>query len=154
MSSTPKTTQRQIPAWIIGPACLVATAIGLLFVFGDDPRLFGWALGSVFAVMLLWIIISILFPGSVDRRCPACAEDRLESLNQTTTRGIRCAACGFVDEEASSFYYAEESGSLITIVRREAGLPATPTGNEPAPAGPSVPSEVGDTSAPPTPDQP
>ncbi|MDP6519544.1 MAG: hypothetical protein QF724_09600 [Planctomycetota bacterium] len=116
----------RLAAYLVGPAYLAAAALGLSLVFGGDSRLFGWALGALFGVLLVWLTISIFYPTAGQPPCPACSEDRTEPLDPQTTRGIKCGACGFVDEEASSFYHAEESGSLITIVRREAGLPDAP----------------------------
>ncbi len=138
-----KTSASWRVSWLQGPIYLAAAAVGLLLVFGDSGQLFGWALGALFGVLLLWLTISIFYPTSAEHRCPACSQECLEPLDPTTTRGIRCNACGFVDEEASSFYHAEEAGTLVTIVRREAGLPE-------APEALTAPDE----DAPPTKDQP
>ena len=49
-------------------------------------------------------------PRLPSRACPACGEERLERLDPTTTMGVRCAACGHEDPEATGWFLAEDEG--------------------------------------------
>jgi len=102
-----------IAGWLIGPLLLSATLAAVLFILRGPDELFGWAFGGVLALGLAWILISSLFPGEADRRCPRCGIEALERLDPKTTRGLRCTACGLVDAHSSSFLLAEDEGAVI-----------------------------------------
>ena len=106
-------------AWLIGPLLLASVAAGMLFVFRGVDHLFGVALGLVMGLGFLWILVSVLFPAKPDRACPACSERTLERLDPKSTTGLCCGACGWQDEEASSFLLAEEEGTFEDVVLRE-----------------------------------
>jgi hypothetical protein len=106
-------------AWLIAPLLLAATATGILLVLRGPDRYFGIALGSMLALAVLWILISVLFPARVERTCPSCGRESLRRLDPHTTRGVACDECGFVDPEQSSFLMAEEEGPLESIVMAE-----------------------------------
>lgn len=105
-----------------------AAGVGLVFLRPD------WLLGAVLAVVLgsgfLWVLISAFTPAEADRRCPDCGENALVRLDPSTTRGLRCEACGHVDAEASGWFLAEEEGPLEELVlesrRRKKAASASP----------------------------
>lgn len=101
---------RNLSGWLIGPLILSATLATVLFVLRGPDHLFGVAFGGVLATGLAWILVSSLFPGKADRRCPRCGAQALERLDPRTTRGLRCNTCHFVDAHSSSFLLAEEEG--------------------------------------------
>jgi hypothetical protein len=105
--------------WFIPPTFLAATATGVLLVLRGPDRYFGLALGLLLALSVLWILVSVLFPGSVERTCPRCGEESLQPLDSSSTRGVVCAECDHVDPDQSSFMMAEEEGSLGAIVIAE-----------------------------------
>jgi hypothetical protein len=115
--STP--AARAQAAWFVAPMFLAATATGVIFVIRGPDRFFGLGLGALFALALAWILISVLFPAKPDRTCPSCGRERLRRIDERTTRGVVCGACGHADPDQSSFLMAEEEGPLETIVLAE-----------------------------------
>jgi len=105
--------------WLIAPLMLAATAAGALFVLRGPDGLFGVCFGAVLALGVLWILVSTLFPGRAERTCPACGQRGLERIDRKSTCGVRCRLCGWRDESASSFLFAEEEGTFEDIVLRE-----------------------------------
>lgn len=103
----------RIGGWLVAPLLLGATAAGVLFVLRGPDHLFGAVFTGVLALGLAWILISSLFPGRADRRCPRCAKNGLERLDPRSTRGVRCRSCGMVDAHASSFLLAEDEGAQL-----------------------------------------
>lgn len=115
----PGAPRRAWLAWLVAPACLAAVLAAAALVLRGPDGLFGVALTALLGLGFLWIAVSVFSPAKADRRCPSCGALALERLDAGTTRGLRCAACGWTDAAASSFYLAEEEGPLETIVLRE-----------------------------------
>jgi len=105
--------------WLIAPALLAATITGMLFVVRGPDRYFGYALGILLALAVMWIVISVLHPARVERTCPQCRRESLSRLDAKSTRGVICDACGFSDPHQSSFLMAESEGALEEIVIAE-----------------------------------
>ena len=113
-----RTTQRRqrwerIGGWLVAPLCLSATVAAVLFIQRGPDHVFGAVFTGVLALGLAWILISSLFPGRADRRCPGCGRQTLERLDRRSTRGVRCRACGLVDAHSSSFLLAEDEGEQL-----------------------------------------
>jgi hypothetical protein len=135
LDSDPRPRVRQFPArrdaiepaparkdrwgWLVAPLMLSATAAGVVFVLRGPDGLFGACFALVLALGLVWILVSTLFPGRPERTCPACGQRGLERIDRASTCGVRCRLCGWRDENASSFLFAEEEGTLEDIVLRE-----------------------------------
>ena len=68
---------------------------------------------------LLWVGVSVFWPAKADRKCPRCEEEALERLDPDTTQGLKCASCGFVDEQATGWFLAEDEGPLEDLVLRQ-----------------------------------
>jgi hypothetical protein len=101
---------RALAGWFVAPLALVSIAAGMLLVFRSPEGLFGILFGTVLALGLGWILVCSLFPAKADRTCPECKRPGLVRLDRRTTRGVRCAQCGFRDATASSFLLAEDEG--------------------------------------------
>ncbi len=113
-----------IVGWLVPPLALVAIGVGVLLVRARPESLFPWIFGAMVLAAVGWVVVSALSPAKADRRCPQCGHDSIERLHPATTRGIRCGACGWQDETASSFFLAEdEVPALEDIVLRERHLP-------------------------------
>lgn len=102
--------------WLVPLAMLAAVGLGSALALGLSRDAFGPIVGFLFAVPLLWVVISALWPARADRKCPACDRDTLERLDAEATYGISCSSCGFTDESQSSWLLAEEEGPLEEIV--------------------------------------
>ena len=119
--SDPTQSERQpagapaVAAWLVGPLLLAAIAAAVLLVMRGPDGWFGWAAGGAFAVALAWVLISVFFPARPDRRCSVCGALDVERLDERSTLGLECRACGQRDELASSFLFAEE-GTFEDIV--------------------------------------
>lgn len=97
----------------------ILCAVVILFM---SPRgLWQYVVGAMVVASLAWIAISSLWPGKPERKCPECGREALARKDARSHRGIRCSACGFEDESASSFMMAEEEGTLEETVLRERG---------------------------------
>lgn len=112
---------------MIGPLCLLAVAAGVLFVRQGPAQAFVVTISILVGTVLLWVLVSVFSAAKADKTCPRCGSEGLQQLDPDTTRGVTCAACGFADETASSFYLAEETGSLEHTVllerrRKRAGV--------------------------------
>ncbi|MAF67280.1 MAG: hypothetical protein CMJ84_16690 [Planctomycetes bacterium] len=115
-----------LASWFLPPLFLASAAAGVALVLHGPDALFGWAMGAVFGTGLAWLAVSILFPPTIDRRCPRCGEEGVERLDRQATHGIHCTRCGLRDETISSFLLAEEEGSLEEIVMVERGRQPRP----------------------------
>jgi len=99
-----------LAGWLVAPLALVSVAAGVLLVVESPQGLFGVVFGSALALGLVWVLACSLFPATADRTCPECNRKGLVRLDRRTTRGVRCARCGFRDATASSFLLAEDEG--------------------------------------------
>ena len=97
-------------SWLIPPAFLFATLLGVSIVLSGPIELYGFALTALFVVGVLWTLISVFFPGRAELTCPRCSAAALGRLSLDSVTGIRCAACGFEDPDASSWMIAEQEG--------------------------------------------
>jgi hypothetical protein len=111
-----------IAAWLVAPTLLAATATGILFVMRGPDRFFAYAVSTLFALAVAWVLISVFFPAAPERTCPRCGGGTLQRLDASTLRGVACSACGFADPEQSSFLMAEEEGSIEFLVLSERAL--------------------------------
>jgi len=118
-AQAPQPRNGWVAGWLIGPLLLSASLAGVLFVRRGPDKLFLWAVGAMIGVTLLWMFISVFFPASLDRTCPACAEQGLGRLDPTTTRGLECSRCGWRDASLSSFLMAEAEGPIEDTVLRD-----------------------------------
>lgn len=106
-------------AWAIPLVMLGAIAVGVLIV-RNAPGWIGPAMVSVLVgAGLLWVGVSVFWPAKADRKCPRCEEEALERLDPDTTQGLKCASCGFVDEQATGWFLAEDEGPLEDLVLRQ-----------------------------------
>jgi hypothetical protein len=96
---------------------LTAVVCGAVLVLRGPDRVFGGALALLLGASIAWILVSVLWPARPDRTCPACGEPGLRRIDETTTRGVVCSACGHADEEQSSFLMAEEEAGAIERIR-------------------------------------
>lgn len=109
-----------LAGWLVAPLCLSAVAAGTLLIFRGPDGLFGFTFGLVLALGLAWILACSLFPARADRTCPQCDRRTLARLDRQATHGLKCRHCGWLDEDASSFLLAEDSGQPFeNIVLRE-----------------------------------
>jgi len=102
--------------WFVPPIALAAVGLGVWLGLKRPPLLFGLLAGTFLVVPVLWVLISALWPGKADRKCPACGKDALRRLDPRATTGLLCGACGFRDESASAWLLAEEEGPLEPLV--------------------------------------
>ncbi|MBI3271322.1 MAG: hypothetical protein HYZ53_20165 [Planctomycetes bacterium] len=82
-----------------------ALLAGFLALFLRYP----WAtakglLGILLLAPIAWFFLSALHPAPIDKRCPKCSRPALVPLRKGAPIGVRCAECGFVDEEHSTAY--------------------------------------------------
>lgn len=102
--------------WLVAPIALAALAAGLWLALRRPPQLFGILLAALVLVPVVWVLVSALWPGKAERRCPACRQDSLARIDSSSTVGIRCSTCGWRDESASAWLLAEEEGPLEELV--------------------------------------
>lgn len=95
---------------------LVAALAGVAWILHRPPNIWGYVFSILFLIAMSWIVISVLWPAHADRTCPECGSEKLERLDPSTTIGIRCSGCGFVDDSKSSWLLAEEEGPLENLV--------------------------------------
>jgi hypothetical protein len=121
VSSEPRNPESRAArlGWLVAPLLLAAVAVSVLVVRGHPELLVGAALVVLFGLVFGWVAVSIFSPAVPDKDCPRCGDARIEPLEADSTQGIRCSGCGFVDPTASSFYLAEEKGTLARIVARQ-----------------------------------
>ena len=110
----------RFPGWLIGPTMLVATVCAVIFVRHGLDRTFAWALAALMGMVLVWTLVSVLWPSEPDRTCPACGSRALRRSDGHSTRGVVCNQCGYEDADQSSFLMAEdEEGAIEPIVIEE-----------------------------------
>ena len=97
--------------WLVPPLLLASTGFAVWIVKTGPAGMFGWVVGGLVVLALGWILVSALFPGKADRTCPACGRDTVVRIDEST-RGLVCKACHYRDDNASSFFLAEEEGAL------------------------------------------
>jgi hypothetical protein len=109
-----------LAGWLVAPLLLASTAAAMALALRGPDRLFAIAFGAVLVLGMAWILISSLSPARADRACPLCSRAALERLDPRSTQGLRCGACGWRDESASSFLLAEEDGDALeeVVLRR------------------------------------
>ena len=107
----------RVSAWLIGPWMLAAVVCGAVLVLRGPDRIFGGALALFLGASIAWILASVLWPARPDRTCPACGRAKLGRMDEESTRGVVCTACGHRDESQSSFLMAEEEGDAIERIR-------------------------------------
>jgi DNA-directed RNA polymerase subunit RPC12/RpoP len=112
--------------WCAPALFLLAVGLGVAIVLRRPLALFTGVLIAVAAVPAGWVLASALWPARAERRCPACGKDALARLDERTTHGLVCRACGHRDESASAWLLAEEESSLSEIVLAERGRGAPP----------------------------
>lgn len=103
---------------------LLLTAVGTLQLLLQAPgALFGWVFAGVGLAAVAWIGVSVFWPARAERNCPICSERGLERLDPERTLGLHCTACGWADEEASSWLFAEDEDvsvqELVVSQRQE-----------------------------------
>jgi len=108
--------------WLVPPLALGAVGLGVWLGLRQPPLLFKLLAGACLVVPVGWVLVSALWPGKADRRCPACGKDALRRLDPRATTGLLCSACGHRDESASAWLLAEEEGPLeeLVLAQREA----------------------------------
>jgi hypothetical protein len=105
--------------WAVAPLSLLAVGAGVLFVRQGPALAFVVTMSILVGAVLLWVLVSVFSASKADRSCPQCGSESLERLDADTTHGVRCGACEFTDETASSFYLAEQEGALEPMILRE-----------------------------------
>jgi len=105
------------------PILLASTACGVALVIRGPEGAFAAAAGTLFALAMLWILVSVFSPARVERTCPGCGGETLDRIDRGL-RGLACPACGWEDREASAFLLAEsEDAALEELVLAERGRP-------------------------------
>lgn len=124
------------PAWIRGASWLaaplvLAAVVGAFALLRQGPEaLFTIILVAACALPLLWLFVSIALPAASDRKCPECGVQGLERLSEEDLHGVRCTHCGFEDEHASAWKFAEEGDqALEPFVLRDRGAKRPLTGS-------------------------
>ncbi len=116
---------RAAASWLIPPMMLLGVAGGALVVWHGPRWLFPWALGLMLAGVVIWILVSVLWPARADRECAVCGANALERIDTQTAHGLVCRACGWRDESQSGWLLAEEEENrLEDLVLREREKPA------------------------------
>jgi DNA-directed RNA polymerase subunit RPC12/RpoP len=83
--------------WILialGAACLAMAFLAWL------PYIVG---GALALGLLVWILVSTLWPSAPDRKCPKCGARGLVKIERGEP-GVRCELCGFRDETMQVAY--------------------------------------------------
>ena len=103
------------------PLFLGSVLLGIVLLTRRPDGLWAYVVGAIFVVVFGWFLVSTLWPSRAERNCPACEREGLTRLSEESHRGLRCTLCGFEDENASSFFIAEEEGTLEETVMLERG---------------------------------
>ena len=113
--------------WLIPPLVLLALGGAFVFVRLDATWIFGWVFGGLVALVVGWVMVSVLWPARADRGCPVCGADAVERIDPRSTVGRRCRACGWRDDSESAWLLAEEEEDALEEVvlrqRRGKGRP-------------------------------
>jgi hypothetical protein len=122
--------------WLVPPLALAAVGLGVWLGLKRPPLLFTLLAGTCLVVPVGWVLVSALWPGKADRRCPTCGKDALRRLDPRATTGLLCTACGHRDESASAWLLAEEEGPLEELVLAQRDARRTRPGvDSPRPGG-------------------
>jgi len=135
-STAPEPALRGAPgllAWLLPVVLLGATALGVGLALSRPRGLFMALLVALGCLPVVWILLSALWPAKAERRCPACGEECLVRLDERSTHGLGCTACGWRDESASAWLLAEEEGPLEELVLGERAARRTSVHSAPAP---------------------
>ncbi len=117
--------------WLVAPLLILAVAGGFVLVRVQPQVFFTALLVVLFVLPFVWGLVSVFFPAYADRRCPECGALAVEALAEDDLHGIRCAACGFVDRDASAWKFAEERDeALEPYVLQERGRELPTRGRE------------------------
>jgi hypothetical protein len=128
--------------WFVPPVLLLAVLLGAGIARRGPFSLFGLVLLALALVPALWVLVSALWPARAERRCPACGRDGLARASPRSTVGLVCRACGWRDDEASSWTLAEEEGPLEDVVLEQRGR-RQHSGRAPVRPGPERPGRPG-----------
>ena len=107
-------------AWLAPLAVLGALALAFAVTQARPAWLAGAALAAILALVVVWILVSVLWPGRADRVCPSCGAAAVERLDAGDVVGRRCSACGWSDAAESAWLLAEEDGEPLEplVLRR------------------------------------
>ncbi len=94
--------------WFVPPIFLGVTLGTLVLLRRGPDEFFVGVLSITFALPVVWGLISVFFPAYADRRCPECKGLTLDSIADDALYGLSCSACGYVDESATAWKFAEE----------------------------------------------
>ncbi len=103
------------------PLLLGSILFSAVLVLRRPDGLWAYVVGAMFVLVLGWIVVSSLWPGRAERKCPACEREGLVRLSAKSHKGLRCKLCGFEDADSSCFFLAEEEGTLEETVMLERG---------------------------------
>ena len=117
--STGRRRKGELLAYLVPPVMIATVVLAITLGRHGSPRLLGLLLGALVVVPILWVFVSALWPGKADRRCPRCKRDALRRMDERTTVGLECRACGHVDETASGWFLAEEEDSGLEEIVME-----------------------------------
>jgi DNA-directed RNA polymerase subunit RPC12/RpoP len=95
-------------SWLAGPLILAAVLGAFVLLRRGPETLFSGVLIAICGAAVLWLLVSILSPAKPDRKCPECGNLALERMSEDALHGLRCTRCGFEDEQASAWKFAEE----------------------------------------------
>lgn len=115
-TGSPPTSLSERLAWLTPLFLLGGIAGGVAVVRWHPAWLLASVLLGVVGAVLLWVFVSAFWPAKADHRCPRCGADAFERLDPATTQGLECRACGFRDEQATSWFHAEEEGGPLEEV--------------------------------------
>jgi hypothetical protein len=103
-----------VPGWVrfagwFVPPIFLGVVLGTLVLLRRGPdEFFITILAVTVSMPVVWGLVSLFFPAYADRRCPECNELALESMDVDSPTGLECGACGYVDETAGAWKFAEE----------------------------------------------
>ena len=111
-------------AWLVSIAVPLAAFGALALAFGATRAAPAWLAGAtllaILALVVGWILTSVLWPGRADRTCPSCGAEAVERLDAGDVVGRRCGACGWREAAESAWLLAEEDGEALEplVLRR------------------------------------
>ncbi len=115
--ATPRPTK--LLAFLVPFPLFAALALAFVILGPRPLGIYAVVSGGLFAAILVWILISVLWPARAERRCPRCGGETLGRIDPNATIGVACSRCGFQDAERSAWLLAEEEGPLERIVLEE-----------------------------------
>lgn len=137
MSQETAKTQEPAPSWwlLVLPLATLAVIAAFAWLAYQSPMTIGFTImGAVLGLPFLWMLASAFRPAMPDRRCPACQQEALVTIDPQDETGIRCLACGAIDKAVRIPYLrnlmndpdiAAEAGFIIDPYGR-ALLPTDP----------------------------